>query len=129
VHFGKQPSLRKLLEFFGIPFQERCLHNSGNDAHFALRTLLMLASMAFQKMELDHLSRTRIDCLRAIALAPIDFDSPTPDQERKVADRKAKKSPLLAAKEEDGIKVSSDWLAGSEEDSLGMTFFGMDVES
>ena len=33
-------SLEKLLEVFGIPFTK--LHSAGNDAHFVLRTLLMI---------------------------------------------------------------------------------------
>jgi hypothetical protein len=52
----------------------------------------MLASMVFWKIKLGDLSRPRIDYLRAIAGAPIDFDSLTPDQERNVADGEGQNS-------------------------------------
>ena len=89
----------------------------------------MLAAVAFQKAELDEISRARIDQLKAIALDPIDFDSWTPDQQRKVTEGKEKQSASRASKEEHGIKDSSDWLDGSEGGSLGMTIFGMDAEN
>ncbi|KAL6904242.1 hypothetical protein GGI43DRAFT_432847 [Trichoderma evansii] len=36
-------TLKKLLQDFGIPFTSEQLHVAGNDAHFTLRVLLMIA--------------------------------------------------------------------------------------
>jgi hypothetical protein len=51
----------------------------------------MLVVTAFGRMELDGFSRTRISDLKSIALDPIDFDSPTPDEERTMVEVKAKR--------------------------------------
>jgi DNA polymerase III epsilon subunit-like protein len=77
--FSHRPSLEKILEFLGIPFQKRCLHNAGNDAHFILRAFLMLAATSLERLELEHSLTTEVSDLKSIALDPIDFDSPTPD--------------------------------------------------
>jgi hypothetical protein len=89
--FSQNPTLERLLEFLGIPFQKYYLHKAGNDAPFTLRALLMFAATTFERMELDDFSRTRISDLKSIALDPIDFDSPTPDEERNMVEVKAKK--------------------------------------
>jgi hypothetical protein len=128
--FSQRPSLDKLLEFLRIPVQKRSLHNSGNNAHFTLRALLMLASIGFQELELDNLSRTRIRDLRSIALEPIDFESKTPDQERKVVENKLKANTeaLWESKPDSRVGIVNDWLDGSDEESLEMTILGMDMD-
>ncbi|KAF4628925.1 hypothetical protein G7Y89_g9225 [Cudoniella acicularis] len=78
-----RPSLKIVLEFLRIPFQKCFLHNAENDAHFALRALLMLAAVAFERSEeQDDFVREGIESLKAIAMEKIDFNSRTPDAKR-----------------------------------------------
>jgi hypothetical protein len=88
----------------------------------------MLTSMVFWKIKLGDLSTTQIDYLRAIAVAPTDFDLLPPDQERNVADGKAKTVSIARSESRTWDQVSSNWLDGSEEGSLGTTISGTDVE-
>ncbi|TPX11202.1 uncharacterized protein E0L32_001020 [Thyridium curvatum] len=62
-------SLEKLLEALEIPYKK--LHAAGNDAHFALRVLLMIiAKDAERQPETQH-SVSLIRALKEVALAPI----------------------------------------------------------
>lgn len=73
--------------------------------------------MVFWKIERGDLSRPRIDYLRAIAVAPIDFDSLTPDLERNVADGKAKTVSIARSESrtwDQGFKQLVRWLRGGE---------------
>lgn len=127
--FSQRPSLAKLLGFFAIPFQTYSLHNSGNDAHFTLRALLMLATTAFESMQLDKTLKTRVEHLKLIALDPIHLDARTPDEERKVLREEAKKAAGQISKQKSMIQISSDLLDGSEDASLEMIIFGMGADT
>jgi hypothetical protein len=123
--FTKLPSLGTVLKYLGIPFQKCRLHNAGNDAHFTLRALLMLAAKSFERMELGERPAAQISNLKSIALDPIDFESRTPDSQKYQMELDVKR----ALKREHAIGSSDDDLwCGSEEESLGMTLFGMDVD-
>lgn len=127
--FSRRPSLGRLLEFFRIPFQESYFHNAGNDPHFTLRALLMLAAMAFEHREVEDFTRARMSDLRSIALDLIDFDSRTPDAERLRLEKNAKKAAWCALERESVIKLADDWWDGSEKGFLGMAFFEMDGDT
>jgi hypothetical protein len=122
--FSKLPSLGTILKFLGIPFRNRCLHNAGNDAHFTLRALLMLAAMSFER-KLEDSQTARISDLKSIALSPVDFDSRTPDSKKFHTDIDMKK----ALKREQAMKsVDDDWWGDSLGEFLGMTLVGMDAD-
>ncbi|KAK5634561.1 hypothetical protein RRF57_010274 [Xylaria bambusicola] len=57
--------LEAMLDTFGIPYTN--LHTAGNDAHYALRSLLMIAVTDGQKMESDPTSKDLFSTLSAIA--------------------------------------------------------------
>ena len=123
--FSKLPSLGTVLKFLGIPFRNRHLHNAGNDSHFTLRALLMLAATSFERMELEGSQTARISDLKSIALSPVDFDSRTPDSQKFHTDIDVKK----VLKREIAIKsVDNDWWGDTEGESLGTTLFGMDAD-
>ncbi|KAM0487055.1 hypothetical protein ACHAPX_000323 [Trichoderma viride] len=62
-------TLKKLLQDFGIPFTNKQLHVAGNDAHFTLRVLLMIA-VADVRRELDQVP-IWVPVFEAIARAPL----------------------------------------------------------
>jgi hypothetical protein len=80
--FSCLPSLGRVLEFLGIPFQKYRLHKAGNDAHFTLRVLLMFVATSLERMKLDASLIARIFDLKSIVLSLIDFDSRTPDTKK-----------------------------------------------
>jgi hypothetical protein len=124
-----RPPLKTLLKYLGIPFQKGYLHNAGNNAHFTFRALLILAAIAFEGMELDDPSRARISDLISTALDPINFDSPTPDEERVMVELNAKREAAFCRlKENPAVEFAKDWRDGSEE-SLGMTLFEMNPDT
>ncbi|KAI0859377.1 hypothetical protein F4860DRAFT_271849 [Xylaria cubensis] len=57
--------LEAMLDTFGIPYAN--LHAAGNDAHYALRSLLMIAVTDGQKMELEPTSKDLFSTFSAIA--------------------------------------------------------------
>ena len=61
-------SLEKLLEVLGIPFTN--LHAAGNDAHFALRALLMIVVKDAESQPSTPSITTLTKTLKAIALGP-----------------------------------------------------------
>ncbi|KAM0815802.1 putative Qde-2-interacting protein [Seiridium cardinale] len=61
-------SLEKLLEALGIPFTN--LHAAGNDAHFALRALLMIVVKDAESQPSTPSITTLIETLKSIALGP-----------------------------------------------------------
>ena len=118
------PSLGKVLDYLRIPFQKSHLPNAGNDAHFTLRALLMLAATAFQKMELEDTLKARVSELKSIALDPIDFDSLTPDQEISLAAHNARKAAGRECRRLNpnpgAMKLAVDhWRGGFEEECQG----------
>jgi hypothetical protein len=94
--FNRRRSLERILECLGIPFQKRYFHNTKNDAYFTLRVQPVLAAIGFERLKLEDVQRARISDLKSIALASIDFDSPTPDG-RLRADENSKKTAAAAA--------------------------------
>ncbi|KAI1463712.1 uncharacterized protein F4812DRAFT_446079 [Daldinia caldariorum] len=60
--------LEAMLDTFGIPYAN--LHAAGNDAHYALRSLLMIAVTDGQKVELEPISKDLFPILSAVALSP-----------------------------------------------------------
>ncbi|KAE8454450.1 hypothetical protein EG329_000073 [Mollisiaceae sp. DMI_Dod_QoI] len=119
--FSQPPSLGRVLQYLDIPFENRYLHNAGNDAHFTLRALLMLATIAFGRMDLNDDFRARIKDLKMIALEPIDFDSQTPDAV--LLDESAKKAAHRGLGRELATKPADDWWGSSEDESLGTMLF------
>jgi hypothetical protein len=80
-------------------------------------------------MELDDFSKTRISDLKSIALDLIDFDLPTPDEERNMVEVNAKRDVAFCRlKEKPAVEFANDWWDGPEE-SLGMTLFGIDADT
>ena len=124
--FKNRPSLMRILKHLDIPFREEYLHDSGNDAHFTLRALLMLAAIAFERMKGDDVMRSRVESLKTIALDPIDFYLDTPDEMKrhlrdehacKAAEERSRLSPVTGS---DG-----DWLGGDDEEvCLATTLLG-----
>jgi len=98
--FSRRPSLVNILEHFGIPFQKYYLHVAGNDAHFTLRALLMIAAIRFERMGLEDPLNARISDSKSIVLDPIDFVSPAPDTQRSRLIYNAKKAAGCALKRE-----------------------------
>jgi hypothetical protein len=128
--FAKRPSLARILEFLGIPYQQRYLHNAGNDAHFTLRAFLTLAAAALERLDLEDLQRARVADLKMIALEPIDFVSQTPDG-RLWTDDKAKKAAAArcGVKQKPVTEVADDWWDGLLEELLGTTIFELTADS
>ena len=68
-------------------------------------------------------------------LAPIDFNSKTPDQEGsareivKVKLQENEKPARSGLEQESKIGECNDWLDDSEESNLVMTIFGMDTDT
>ncbi|EHK26393.1 uncharacterized protein TRIVIDRAFT_218557 [Trichoderma virens Gv29-8] len=62
-------TLKKLLKYFGIPFTGELLHFAGNDAHFVLRALLMIA-VRDARRELENIPAW-VPLFEAIARAPL----------------------------------------------------------
>lgn len=62
-------TLRKLLEDFSIPFTGEHLHVAGNDAHFTLRVLVMIA-VSDVRRELEE-APAWVPVFEAIAQAPL----------------------------------------------------------
>jgi hypothetical protein len=75
----------------------------------------------------------RVLDLKSIVLAPIDFDSETPDQEKKHAKAKPKENINTAGsrekKQKSKIEGVNDWLDSSEELSLELTIFALDTQT
>ncbi|PVH82176.1 hypothetical protein DL98DRAFT_530605 [Cadophora sp. DSE1049] len=116
--FKTRPSLTRILKYLEIPFQEEYLHDAGNDAHLTLRGLLMLAAIAFRRMEVDEVVRGRIKSLKTIALDSIEFDLVTPDEmKRRQRDEDARKAAELRAKQGQVIKSDGDWLGADDEEA------------
>ncbi|KEY71632.1 hypothetical protein S7711_08098 [Stachybotrys chartarum IBT 7711] len=68
-------TLKKLLEEFSIPFTDDRLHVAGNDAHFTLRALLMIAVCDVRR-ELDEAPVwVWVPVLEAVARAPLPPDA------------------------------------------------------
>ncbi|KAI1748652.1 hypothetical protein F4782DRAFT_516280 [Xylaria castorea] len=57
--------LEAMLDTFGIPYTN--LHAAGNDAHYALRSLLMIAATDGQKLEVEPTSKDLFSTFSAIA--------------------------------------------------------------
>ena len=89
----------------------------------------MLATTAFESMQLDKTLKTRVEHLKLIALDPIHLDARTPDEERKVLREEAKKAAGQISKQKSMIQISSDLLDGSEDASLEMIIFGMGADT
>ena len=51
------------------PFNK--LHCAGNDAHFALRALLLLAVQSYLGFDVDDVARDTLEMLQAIGQAPL----------------------------------------------------------
>ncbi|PMD21492.1 hypothetical protein NA56DRAFT_127805 [Hyaloscypha hepaticicola] len=66
---GPKLRLRSLLTELKCPFDN--LHCAGNDAHFALRALLLLAVQSYLGFDVDDVARDRLKMLQAIGLAPL----------------------------------------------------------
>jgi len=66
---GPKLSLRSLLTELKCPFDN--LHCAGNDAHFALRALLLLAVQSYRGFDVDDVARDRLEMLHAIGQAPL----------------------------------------------------------
>lgn len=69
-------TLGRLLEKLGCPKSSARLHNTGNDANFTLRALILLAIRGYEQQRLDTLlvqeeTVARIEALRAIAMTPL----------------------------------------------------------
>ena len=66
-----RPSLESFLTTFQIPFVRRSLHIAGNDANYALRTLLMIAVRCSEQEEgLNCRQRIYFKVLQALAQSP-----------------------------------------------------------
>jgi hypothetical protein len=65
---GPKLRLRRLLTKLNCPFDN--LHCAGNDAHFALRALLLLAVQSYLGFDVDDVARDRLEMLQAIDQAP-----------------------------------------------------------
>jgi DNA polymerase III epsilon subunit-like protein len=80
-------TLGRLLGELGCPRSSTRLHNAGNDAHFTLRVLILLAIKGYEEQTLDT-SRVkearveRVEALRAIAMAPLPIVKPKPKKKR-----------------------------------------------
>ncbi|KAK0119689.1 hypothetical protein ONS95_011125 [Cadophora gregata] len=127
--FKTRPSLMRILQQINIPFREECLHDAGNDAHFTLRALLMLAAIVFEQREADGITQQRIDGLKAIALDPIDFSLTTPDELKRLKrDKDAKRAADCRARPQ--TKRASDCLADEGVDvCLGTILLNMEDET
>ena len=70
-HRTRDLTLRRLLQNVSCPFAH--LHIGGNDAHFTLRALLLLAADSYRGIEgqLDDAARRRLDVIRSIGQAPL----------------------------------------------------------
>jgi hypothetical protein len=66
---GPRLRLRSLLIELKCPFDN--LHCAGNDAHFALRALLLLAVQGYLGFDVDDVARDRLEMLHAIGQAPL----------------------------------------------------------
>ncbi len=66
---GPKLRLRSLLTELKCPFDN--LHCAGNDAHFALRALLLLAVQGYLGFGVDDVTRDRLEMLQAIGQAPL----------------------------------------------------------
>lgn len=70
-----RPSLGWLLSALGISHQRGSLHCAGNDAHFTLRALLMIAVRdAEEQGGLDDAQHAMVEVLRGIAKIPIPLN-------------------------------------------------------
>jgi hypothetical protein len=122
---GRLSFPKKRLGVYWYSFQKYHLHNAGNDTHFTLRALLMLAAIAFERMELEDTQKARVSDLKSIALDPIDFDLLTPDQVRSAVNHIERR----VERREAGLKLKQeDWWSDSEE-SWDMSLFGIDAET
>jgi hypothetical protein len=63
----KQCTLLELLQQLGCPYGK--LHNAGNDAHSALRAVLLLAIHNFESEDLEI--EEKVEGLRALAMEPL----------------------------------------------------------
>ncbi|EHK45647.1 hypothetical protein TRIATDRAFT_40730 [Trichoderma atroviride IMI 206040] len=81
-------TLKKLLQDFNIPFTGGLLHFAGNDAHFALRALLMIA-VRDARRELDD-TPAWVSVFEAVAQAPLP-PRPLTRQERVAIQRRKMK--------------------------------------
>jgi hypothetical protein len=66
---GPKLRLRRLLTKLNCPFGNP--HCAGNDAHFALRALLLLAVQSYLGFDVDDVARDRLEMLQAIDQAPL----------------------------------------------------------
>jgi hypothetical protein len=86
-------TLKKLLQDFNIPFQGGLLHFAGNDAHFALRALLMIA-VCDARRELED-TPAWISVFEAVARAPLPPVPLTRQEKAAIQRRKMKDSKQL----------------------------------
>ncbi|KFA79666.1 hypothetical protein S40288_04090 [Stachybotrys chartarum IBT 40288] len=68
-------TLKKLLEEFSIPFTDDRLHVAGNDAHFTLRALLMIAVCDVRRELNEAPVWVWVPVLEAVARAPLPPDA------------------------------------------------------
>lgn len=96
-------TLKKLLQDFGIPFTNKQLHVAGNDAHFTLRVVLMIAVTDVRR-ELVEVP-TWVPVFEAIARTPL------PPMPLKQAEKAAtiKRNNLAAIKQEN-MSLYVSWL-------------------
>lgn len=66
-------SVRGLVDGFRIPHKESLFHNAGNDAHFTMRILLMLAASSVKDMDLSETQRDTVALLEAIGRSPLEY--------------------------------------------------------
>jgi DNA polymerase III epsilon subunit-like protein len=80
-------TLGRLLEELECPKSSARLHNAGNDAHFTLRALILLAIKGYEEQTLDtsrvEVERAeRVEALRAVAMMPLPIARPKPKKIR-----------------------------------------------
>jgi hypothetical protein len=63
--------LRRLCQVFGIPCNEKLFHNGGNDSHFTMRALLVLAVRSVEHEELSGSVWNTCSVLEAVARSPL----------------------------------------------------------
>ncbi|KAG4421998.1 hypothetical protein IFR04_004857 [Cadophora malorum] len=125
--FRNRPSLLRILKHLEIFFREEYLHDSGNDAHFTLRALLMLAAIAFERIGGDEVMRSRVESLKTIALDLIDFSLDMPDEmKRQRRDQHAGKAAEARSRLSPVTGSNGGWLGGDDEEvCLASTLLGV----
>ena len=98
---GLSSSLESLLRLLNCPYEDEDLHNAGNDAHYTLRVLLMLAVRG-QGMLRSSAQQSRLSRMQEIALSSI------PDP--------ALRNAMLHT----GRRTSVDQLGDTDEESLSL---------